>query len=50
MWLDADTSFDNAPNGLDLGVWYRGWLTGGGYNGMYPWCGHNGQSTLETAP
>jgi hypothetical protein len=50
MWFDADASFDNAPNCLDLGLWYWRRLAGGGYQGMYPWCGQNGQSTIETAP
>ena len=41
MWLQAATSFDYAPNGLDFEVWYGSRLTGSGYNGMYPWCSHN---------
>lgn len=48
MRLHAGSSFDNPPNGFDLGVFYGGRLTGGGHNGMHPRRSHNGQSTLET--
>jgi hypothetical protein len=49
MWLDSDTAFDNAPNGLDLDGRNSGRLARGGDKGMYPWRRHDVQPTLEAA-